>query len=81
MTESNRAPQGTDTHINEEELMLKLAGLPDHVLQAMHRRAARAHTRMVLSRLARVLLFAFIAGAMIYSVPHLLGAFDSPSAK
>lgn len=81
MTESNRGPLGTDTHINEQELMLKLGCLPDHIVLAMYRRAARTHARMVFGRLARVLLFALIVGAMIYTVTHILGVFDLPVAK
>lgn len=81
MTESKRGSLGADTHIDEQELMLKLGRLPDHIVLAMQRRAARTHSRMVLSRLARVLFLALIVGAMVYSAPHLLGAFDYSAAK
>ncbi|KSQ21750.1 hypothetical protein APB26_32735 [Pseudomonas aeruginosa] len=75
MTESNRGQLGAGACNSEEELMLKLGGLPDHIVLAMHRRAARTHTRMMLARLARVLLVAAIAGGMLYGAPQLLAAF------
>ncbi|MFG8003154.1 hypothetical protein ACEOIL_33650, partial [Pseudomonas aeruginosa] len=73
MTEPNRGPLGADADISEQELMLKLAGLPDNIVLAMHRRAARTHTRMILARLSRVLFVAAIAGGMLYGAPQLLG--------